>query len=120
MSLADSLVVFLVSWLVGTIGILAGVRLVVDRDSGFPNAAITALIGAIAWAIVSFFVGWIPLLGIVLTLVAWVGVINWRYPGGWGSAAGIGIAAWLVAVGIIWALSVLGVVTPDVLGIPGI
>lgn len=80
MAVADSILIFVLSLLVGTVAILAGVRLVVDRDAGFANAAVTALIGAIAWAITSFFVGWVPILGVVLMLVVWVGVINWRYP----------------------------------------
>ncbi|WP_435551307.1 hypothetical protein [Natrinema sp. CGMCC1.2065] len=120
MAAADSILIFVLSLLVGTIGILAGARLVLDRDASFVNAAITALIGAAAWGITSFFVGWAPILGVLLMLVIWVGVINWRYPGGWGSAAAIGFVAWIVAVGILYALAAVGFVTPDALGIPGI
>jgi len=61
-----------------------------------------------------------PLLGILLMLIVWVGVINWRYPGGWGSAVAIGFVAWIVAVGIVYLFAVVGLVTPDVLGIPGV
>ena len=120
MSAIDAAIIFGLSLLVGTIAILVGVRFILDRDAGIANAALTALIGAAVWAIVSYFVGWIPLIGVLLMLVAWVGVINWRYPGGWGTAASIAIVAWLVAVGIVYAASMLGIVTPDALGIPGI
>ncbi|MFD1565577.1 hypothetical protein ACFR99_18760 [Haloarchaeobius amylolyticus] len=120
MAAADSILIFVLSLIVGTIGILAGVRLVLDRDAGFVNAAVTALIGAVAWAITSFFIGWIPILGVLLMLVVWVGVINWRYPGGWGAAVAIGFVAWIVAVAIVYAFAVIGFVTPDALGIPGI
>jgi|AntDeeMetagen681_2_1112603.scaffolds.fasta_scaffold00599_11 uncharacterized membrane protein len=120
MAVADSILIFVLSLLVGTIGILAGARLVLDRDASFVNAAVTALIGAVAWAVTSFFVGWVPLLGILLMLIVWVGVINWRYPGGWGSAVAIGFVAWIVAVGIVYLFAVVGLVTPDVLGIPGV
>ncbi|WP_439027418.1 hypothetical protein [Haloarchaeobius sp. DT45] len=120
MGLLDSLVVFVVSWVIGTVGIVAGAKVILERGTDFGYAAITALFGAIAWGVVSFFLGWIPLLGIVLVLLAWVGVINWRYPGGWKVAAGIGVVAWLVAVAVVWVLSAVGIVAPDVLGIPGV
>ena len=120
MAVLDSIVFFLVSLVLGTIGIYAGVRLVIDRDVGYLNAAITALIGALVWGLVSFFVGWIPLLGPLLMLVIWVGVINWRYPGGWVAAAGIGLVAWIVVFVVVYLLATVGLITPDALGIPGI
>lgn len=120
MAVADSILIFVLSLLVGTVAILAGARLVLDRDAGFVNAAVTALIGAVAWGLTSFFVGWVPVLGILLMLVIWIGIINWRYPGGWGSAVAIGFIAWIVAVGIVYVFAAVGIVTPDVLGIPGI
>ncbi|WP_246998343.1 hypothetical protein [Halosolutus gelatinilyticus] len=120
MALLDSAVVFVLSLLIGTIAILAGVRLILDTDAGVANAALTALIGAIVWAVVSYFVGWIPLLGILLMLLAWIGVINWRYPGGWGTAAAIGFVAWIVAIAIAYALAMVGIVAPEAIGIPGV
>jgi hypothetical protein len=120
MALLDSLVIFLVSLLLGTVGIYAGVRLVADRDVGYRNAAVTALLGALAWGIVSFFVGFLPILGALLALLIWVGVINWRYPGGWVTAAGIGFVAWLVIVVVASLLASVGLIAPDALGIPAI
>lgn len=126
MAAIDAALIFVVSLLIGTIAILAGARLIVDSDAGFTNAALAAVIGAIVWAATSYLVdvvpvvSWIPLLGVVLMLLAWIWVINWRYPGGWGTAAAIGVVAWLVAIGIVYALAVVGVVTPDALGVPGI
>jgi hypothetical protein len=46
-------------------------------------------------------------------------VINWQYPGGWGTAIGIGVVAWIVAVAILFGLSAIGIVTPEALGVPG-
>jgi len=54
-----SIVVFLVSLLIGALGIYAGARIIVGRTS-YDHAIVTALIGAIVWAIVGFVVGWIP------------------------------------------------------------
>lgn len=119
-SVVSSILIWFVGLLVGAVGISAGAKLLVDRDTGFRRAILTALVGATVWALVSYFVGGIPLIGPILMLVIWVGIINWIYPGGWATAAGIGIVAWVVAVAILFALGTLGVVTPDALGIPGV
>lgn len=119
MAALDAGLVFVVSVLIRTVAILAGVRLIIDSDAGVANAFITALIGAAVWAIVSAFVGWLPLVGVLLMLIAWVGVLNWRYPGGWGTAGAVGFVAWVVAVLIVYALSLVGIIAPDALGIPG-
>lgn len=119
MALVDSAVVFVVSLLVGAIGIYAGVRLVADRDISFVSAVITALLGAIAWAVVSFFVGWLPVLGAVIALLVWIGIINYRYPGGWPTAVGIGVVAWLVSAGVLFLLGMADLVSFEALGVPG-
>lgn len=116
--LTGSIIVLIVSLLIGTVAIYAGARLLIDADTGIGRAAVAALLGALAWALVSFFVGWIPLLGPLLTLVAWIGVINWQYPGSWGTAAGIGLIAWLVSVAALVVLGNLGIVGFDALGVP--
>lgn len=118
-AIGSAIFVFLVSLLVGVAAIHLGAQLLIDRDTGFRRATVTALLGAIVYALVGLFFGWIPILGPLLMLVAWVGVINWLYPGGWGTAIGIAVVAWIVAVLILFALSELGVVTPRAIGIPG-
>ncbi|MBX0303882.1 hypothetical protein [Haloarcula salinisoli] len=118
-SIVSGVLVFLVSFLVGTVAITVGAQVLVDRDTGYRRAAVTALFGAFVYALVGVFFGWIPLLGPILMLLAWVGVINWQYPGGWGTALGIAFVAWLVAVLILYGLSLLGIAT-DAFGIPGV
>jgi hypothetical protein len=118
-SLAGAVLVFVVNLLIGAVGIHTGARLIVDKDVGYRRAVFTALIGAIVWAVVAFFLGWIPLLGPILALVAWIGVINWRYPGGWGAAALIGFVAWIVAALVLYALAAIGLFQFSALGIPG-
>jgi hypothetical protein len=115
-----AVLVWFVGLLVGAVAISIGARLFVDRDTGLGRALFTAIVGAGAWALASFFFGGIPLVGPLLMLIVWVGVINIAYPGGWLTATGIGVAAWVVAVAVIALLGSLGVVTPDALGIPGI
>ncbi|SIR66273.1 hypothetical protein SAMN05421858_3206 [Haladaptatus litoreus] len=120
MGIVDTIIIFAVSLLVGGFGIYVGARVATDRSGSFSRALITALIGAIVWGIISFFVGWIPILGALLALVVWVGVINWRYPGGWGTAAIIGLVAWFAAAIVLYVLALVDIVASGALGIPGI
>ena len=118
MALIDSLVIFVVSLLIGGLGIYAGARILTNARS-YSHALITALIGAVVWAVTAFFLGWIPLLGPLLVLVAYIAVVNWRYPGGWATAAGISLVAWLTAVAVLYILGVLNVVAFSAVGVPG-
>jgi len=118
MALVDSLVVFVVSLLVGALGIYVGARVVTGRED-YTYAIVTALLGAIIWGIVGFLFGWIPLLGPLLVLVAYVAVINYRYPGGWGDAILIAFVAWLTVLVVLYVLAFLGIATFDAVGVPG-
>lgn len=115
-STLDSIVVFLVSLLIGALGIYIGAKVIVGYED-YTYAIVTALVGAIVYAVVSFIVpfGW---LGLILALIAYLAIINWRYPGGWGEAIAITLVAWLAVVIVVWLLGVLGIVTPEATGIP--
>ena len=115
----DSLVVFVVSLLIGAFGIFVGAKVVVDTED-YTYALITALIGAIVWAVVGFFLGWIPLLGPLVVLVAYVAVINARYPGGWIDAALVALVAWVSVVVVLYLLAALGLSGLGAVGIPGV
>jgi len=119
MALVDSLVVFVVSLLVGALGIYVGASVVTDRDD-YTYAIVTALLGAIIWAVVGFLFGWIPLLGPILVLLAYIAVINYRYPGSWGSAILIAFVAWLTVLAVLYVLAFLGISTFDAVGVPGV
>ncbi len=110
-----SLIAFVVALLVGGLAIFISARIIVDVDD-YSHAVVTAIVGAIAWALTS----WIPLIGPVIALVAWIWVIKWRYPGGWATAGAIGIVAWLSALAILFVLnSALGLGV-GAFGVPGI
>jgi len=119
MALVQSLIVFVVSLLIGAVGIYLGATLLTDRED-YTYAIVTALIGALIWVVVAAFVGWIPFLGPVLGLIAYVGVINWRYPGGWLDAIGIALVAWIASLVVLYALAVAGITTFEALGVPGV
>lgn len=114
----DSIIVFAVSLLIGALGIYVGARVVVDTED-YTYAIITALLGAIVWAIVGFFFGWIPLLGPLLVFIAYLAVVNARYPGGWTQAVAITIIAWLSVLIVLYVLALLGVTGFGAVGVPG-
>jgi hypothetical protein len=116
---ADTILVFVINLIVGTGAIHLGARLIVDQDTGFMRALLTAVLGALAWAAVVFLLPAVPVLGPLLALVIWVTVINWLYPGSWLTAAAIGIVAWLVATGLLWVLASFDLVGFEAFGVPG-
>jgi hypothetical protein len=120
MSTITAAIIFVVSLIIGSIGIYAGVKLVADSNIGFSSAVITALLGVIVYTILGFF-NIIPIIGPLLLLIIWVGIINYRYPGGWGTAAGIGFVAWIITAIILYIIAtVFNVVSLSALGVPGV
>ena len=114
----ESIIVFVVSLLIGALGIYLGAQFIVDVED-YTYAIITALIGAVVWAVVGFFFGWIPLLGPLLVLLSYLAVINWRYPGGWIQAAAITLVAWISVLIVLYVLALIGVTGFEAAGVPG-
>ncbi|WP_254521511.1 hypothetical protein [Natrinema caseinilyticum] len=112
--LEDRLLPFAVSLLVGGAALHAGTYVVSDaRD--YAHAVLTALFGALVWAVLEP----IPLLGGLLALVAWVAVLRWRYRLGWWRSAGVGVVAWVAAVVVLAALELVGIGSLQAPGVPG-
>ncbi|AUX08939.1 hypothetical protein AArcSl_1308 [Halalkaliarchaeum desulfuricum] len=110
-----SIVSFVVALLIGGLAIYISGRLVTGVDD-YSHAVVTALIGAIAWAIGSL----IPLIGSLVALIAWIWVIKWRYPGGWKDAAIMGLVAWVSALVIIALLNSFFNLGISAFGVPGV
>jgi hypothetical protein len=119
MALFDSILVFAVSALIGGIGIYVGGQFIAGRGD-YGHAVITGLVGALVWAVVSALVGWVPLLGPVLTLLAYVAVVKWRYRTGWLAAGGIALVAWLAALVVLYLLATVGFTGFEAIGVPGV
>lgn len=113
-TLADQLVVFAISLLLGGLAIYLAARYVLGT-ADYLNAVLTAFIGAVVWAVLS----WIPIGGTLLALIAWIAVIKWRFPAGWVQSVIIGVAAWAVAIVVLAALAILGVGSFGAIGVPG-
>lgn len=119
MALIDSAIVFVVNLLIGALGIYVGARVLTNTDD-YSHALVTALIGAVVWTLVAFLIGWIPLLGPIVALIAYVAVVNYRYPGGWLNAIGIALIAWVASLVVLALLATLGVTTFEAVGVPGV
>lgn len=117
-ALVDSILVFVVSLLVGGLGIYVGARLVVDA-ADYTYAVVTALLGAVVWTVAGSLLGWIPLLGPATVLLAYLALIRYRYPGGWWDAILISLAAWVATFAVLYVLALLGVGDFGAIGVPG-
>ncbi len=113
----DVIAVFIAGLLLGALGIYVGAWIVTDTKD-YKYAILTAFLGALVWAVVSFFFYWIPLLGPILTLIAWIWVINRRYPGGWLNALLIGFSAWVTVLLALSVLTTLDITTLEAIGVP--
>ncbi|WP_435070250.1 hypothetical protein [Haloplanus sp. C73] len=110
-----ALVSLVVALLVGGLAIYISARTVAGVDD-YSRAVVTALFGAVAWALVS----WIPLFGSVIALVVWIGVLKWRYPGGWLTAATMGVVAWLAALLVLFVVDTVFGLGIGAFGVPGV
>lgn len=119
MVLSDSIVVLVVSFLIGAVGIHVGAR-VITGTNDFRYAVGTALFGALVWSLVGYFFGGVPLLGPALVLLAYLWVIKRRYTTGWVTAAGIALVAWVASLAVLYVLATADVTGFRAIGVPGV
>ena len=109
-----SVVGWVLGLVVGGLALFVSGQLVHGGQGDVEHGLVTALIGTVVWGLLS----WVPLLGFLLAPLGWVGVIKWRYPGDWSHAITVAVVAWLVALGGLFVLNVLGLGGFDAVGIP--
>ena len=120
-TLEGTLLVFAVSLLIGGFAISVGAKMAF-KSKDYSHAVLTALLGAIAWAVVSALFAELDIQGALSSLVGlivWIWVIRWRYNVGWFRGSLIGLFAWIAALVTLALLALVGVSTLDAYGIPG-
>jgi hypothetical protein len=113
-STGERLLGFALGVLVGGLALFVSSRFLAGIKD-YDHAVLTALLGALLWALLSP----IPLLGPVVALVGWVAILKWRYPVGWLRAGAVGAAAWATAVVVVAALELIGLGAVSAVGVPG-
>lgn len=119
-TIEPTIVVFAVGLLIGGFAIYVGAALAF-KSKDYSHAVLTALFGAVAWAIVNAAFEAVNIQGALSSLVGlivWIWVIRWRYRVGWLRGALIGLVAWFAALVALSILSTLGVSGLGPYGVP--
>jgi hypothetical protein len=117
-----TLLVFAVSLLIGGFAISVGSKLAFKSEE-YSHALLTALLGALAWAVVDLLFGAVNIEGALSSLVGlvvWISVIRRRYEVGWLRGSLIGLFAWIAALVVLALLALVGVSSLDAYGVPGV
>jgi len=117
-----TLLVLAVSLLIGGFAISVGAKLAFKSEN-YTHAVVTALLGALAWALVSVAfsaVGVQGALSSLVGLVVWVWVVRRRYEVGWTRGSVIGLFAWLAALVVLSLLALFGIDSLSAYGVPGV
>lgn len=119
MAATDSVVVVLVSLLIGGLGIHVGAILIVGK-SEYGSAVLTAILGAIVWGVFGHLFGDVRYVGPALVLLAYLAVIKLRYRASWIEAGGIALVAWIASLAVLWVLAETGWTSFGAVGVPGV
>lgn len=119
MSAFETLVVFAASFLVGAVGVHVGARVFTHLES-YRRPLAVAAVGGVVWAAGRVFVGDVPLLAPMLALLCYLLAVDRLYPGGWPTAGGIALVAWLISGTLLFGLGEASVVGFGAFGLPGV
>jgi heme/copper-type cytochrome/quinol oxidase subunit 2 len=109
---------FVASLIVVSIATYASTATLTDSSS-YVHSLITAVLTSAVWFAVTFVTGGtFVIAGPLLAVVAYVVIVNWRYPGGWARAGAITVVTWIATFVILYALAAVGFSSFQALGVP--
>jgi len=109
---------FVASLIVVSIATYASTAVLTDASS-YGHSLVTALLTSIVWFGVTYFTGGtFVVAGPILAIIAYVAVVDWRYPGGWGRAGAITVVTWIATFVILYVLAALGFSSFGAPGVP--
>ena len=122
--LIEAVLGFVLSFVVLTVATyFAGVALGADTSIG--HSAVTAALTSLVWFGVTYFVsgvvglsGFTVALGPLLAAIAYFVVVDFRYSGGLGQAAGISVGTWVVTFAVLYVAAVMGYSSFQLVGVP--
>ncbi|MFC5972688.1 hypothetical protein ACFPYI_15230 [Halomarina salina] len=120
-----TVLIFVVSVLVGGVGNYLGIRLVSDQHPTYVHAVVSTILSAAVWAVVSYALAVYepditPFAGALVALLVWIGVLYLRYDGGIVTAVPAGVTAWLIAVVTMYLVALFTRVPFEAIGIPAV
>lgn len=78
--------------------IYAGLELLPDEAPvGYPVAAATALVGVLVAGLVDGLLGWLPVVGVALSPLAWSAVVRQFARASWPASLAVGFATWALS-----------------------
>ena len=113
-SLVGSVVGWLIGLVVGGLALFLAAEFVVQDNHTVGYGLVTALAGAIVWALLSL----VPAIGFLLAPLGWVAVIHVRYPGDLKESIVVAAVAWFVAIVILFVLGLVGLGGLSAVGVP--
>lgn len=116
--LGPTLFGFVASLIVVSIATYASTAVLTDSSS-YVHSLVTAMLTSAVWFGVTYFTGGtFVIAGPLLAIVAYVAIVNWRYPGGWARAGAITVLTWIATFAILYALAAIGLSSFQALGVP--
>ena len=104
--LVDVLVGFAAAFLLFGPAIYTGLQVIPnEKPVEYPVAAATALLAILVAGFVDGLLGWIPVIGIALSPLAWSAMVKRLTETSWLASLGIGTACWALSKGLYAGLS---------------
>ena len=124
--LIGTVIIFVVSMLVGGLGTFISMRAVADSEVTYTHAVVTSIISSAVWAGLSYLLNAYLVTGVLIfggalaSLLVWIVVLYFRYSGGIVTAIPAGVFAWLIAVVALYVIATFTGLPFQAIGIPAV